>query len=661
MFLSDYNIFIIFAFVISLVQCVSVFTPSIFSSHTALDRFIRTMAATQFVCVLISFFSLMYDFIISNFDVALVYKHSHSQMPLLYKAIAVWGNHEGSLLLWSVIASFYGLLVTIFSNLTPTFRVKVLAVLGGINALFYSLIIFTSNPFLLRDAESLNGMGLNPVLQDLSLVVHPPFLYFGYAGTSVAYAFAVVALFNNCCDKKWAYELRPWVLISWAFLTVGIALGSLWAYYELGWGGWWFWDPVENVALIPWLILTALIHCLSIMQKRGIFPLWCILLSMLTFILSIMGMFIVRSGILISVHSFAQDIKKGVFIMAILSIVTIFALAVFLLRSRSIHLKSYNTFSILSRESILLFNNIILVCAASCVLIGTLFPIFMEYALSEKVSVGAPYFNTVFPMFMIPLCILLPVGSIVTWRVSNAYYLMYRLLPVTCICLVIGVISFVIQHNLLNITLSLWVVPVGVTLSVWVCGGILEDIRKTIGIIRSQHGISTFKAFFHISCADAGRIIAHFGVVVTMLGISFVSAWDVEQTIPMKLGDNFTIRNYDVTLDSVTAHQSDNYVAILAKIQILENRLFGKHRTLVMPERRLYFPNNILTSEVGLNGGMWRDIYIILGERIQDGVWNIHVHIKPLVRWIWCGAFLMFIGACLGLVSHLLCSRRKCE
>ena len=591
----------------------------------------RPAALAQFGLIAISFAALTMAFVSSDFSVRLVYENSHTAKPMIYKISGVWGNHEGSMLLWVLILSLFGAAAATFdANLPPSLRARVLGVQASVGAAFLGFILFTSNPFLRLDNPPFDGRDLNPLLQDPGLAFHPPFLYLGYVGLSMAFSFAVAALIEGRVDAAWARWVRPWTLAAWVFLTIGIALGSWWAYYELGWGGFWFWDPVENASFMPWLVAAALLQSAIVVEKREVLKSWTILLAIMAFGFSLIGTFIVRSGIITSVHSFANDPERGVFILAILAFFVGGALLLFTFRAGSMQAKG--VFSPISREGALVLNNILLAVAAFVVFIGTVWPLIAELAWDRKLSVGTPFFEKAFTPFMVALAIVLPVGAILPWKRGK---LMRAMKPLR------GALIFAGAVMLLVFAVSTGrsaLAVIGAGLGSWLIAGAATDLWL-------RTGKSGFSRLARLPRADWGKAIAHSGMGVTFIGISLLMAWQVEDIRVARLGETFTVAGYEITLEGVEERPGPNYDSVFATMKVMRD---GQLVGVLYPEKRIYPVQAMPTTEAAIQNGIFGDIYLVIGDEQQDGGWAVRSYIKPFANWIWLGCGLMALG---GLVS----------
>ncbi len=595
-------------------------------------RAARPAARGQFVFVAIAFGCLTYAFVANDFTVGYVASNSNSALPLHYRVSGVWGGHEGSILLWIMMLCVWTLGVTLFSRQLPDDMVaRVLGVMGLVSTGFLLFVLFTSNPFARVFPAPADGRDLNPLLQDPGMVVHPPMLYMGYVGFSIAFSFAVAALLSGRLDAAWARWSRPWTTAAWAFLTVGIALGSGWAYYELGWGGWWFWDPVENASFMPWLVGTALIHSLAVTEKRGAFRSWTVLLAILAFALSLLGTFLVRSGVLTSVHAFATDPTRGIFILALLVAVIGGSLLLYVWRAPRIGLGG--GFEPLSRESMLLANNVMFAAAAGSVLLGTLYPLALDASGLGKISVGPPYFETVFVPLMAPALFLMGVGPLARWKKASIPDLATRLRWAFAASLAAGLV--------LPFAMGRWsaLVAFGMLLAAWVAASgvvqLYEKIRNAAG------GTSAWARLRSTPRATYGMLLAHFGVAVFVTGVTLVKGYDSERDVRMEPGDTVELGGYTFRFDGVRDVQGPNYVAARAQIQVDKN---GRAVTTLYPEKRIYTVQNMPMTEAAIDPGFTRDLYVSLGDSVSATAWIVRVQHKPFVDWIWSGCLLMALG-----------------
>jgi len=591
----------------------------------------------QFIFVAIAFGCLAYSFITNDFSVLNVATNSNSQLPLHYRLAATWGSHEGSLLLWTLMLALWTAAVTLFSRHLPEeMTARVLSVMGIISVGFLLFMLLTSNPFMRLFPVPPDGRDLNPLLQDPAMVAHPPMLYMGYVGFSVAFAFAIAALISGRLDATWARWSRPWTTVAWMFLTCGIALGSWWAYYELGWGGWWFWDPVENASFMPWLVGTALIHSLAVTEKRGGFKSWTVLLAIAAFSLSLLGTFLVRSGVLTSVHAFATDPKRGIFILAFLVIVIGGSLVLYAWRAKQVGLGG--KFEVISRESLLLANNVLLTVAAGSVLLGTLYPLLVDALGMGKLSVGPPYFNLVFVPLMAPAMFLMGVGPIARWKKASLPELSVRLRW----AFVISVVSAVVLPFVLGGWK--WLVSLGLLLAVWIVATIVVNVWERTRVTAGQ--LTTFQKLRTQSRSYYGMQLAHLGVAVFIVGVTMVTGYQLEQDVRMEPGSTVSAGGYDFRFIGVTNAIGPNYQAARAEILVSRN---GAEVERLFPEKRNYTASGNVMTETAIDSGLFRDLYVSLGEPVSGGAWSVRVYYKPFVGWIWGGALLMALGGGLAL------------
>jgi len=605
-----------------------------------LMAFARSAALGQLLFVAIAFGCLTLAFVVSDFSVALVAEHSHSAKPLMYKIAGVWGNHEGSMLLWVLILALFGAAVPVFGrNLPDTLAARVLSVQAMIGVGFLAFILFTSNPFARLDPAPLNGNGLNPLLQDPGLATHPPFLYLGYVGFSMAFSFAVAALIEGRVDPAWARWVRPWTLAAWAFLTMGIMMGSLWAYYELGWGGWWFWDPVENASLMPWLAGTALLHSAIVVEKRDALKHWTILLAILTFTLSLIGTFLVRSGVISSVHSFASDPARGVFILGLLVATTGGALTLYALRAPAMRLG--NLFAPVSREGGLILNNVFLVSTCAMVFLGTFYPLFANVTSGTQLSVGAPWFNLFFVPIAIVLMIAMAVGPFLSWKRGNLAAALFRLKAAAVGALGAGIAAFAMHSGTvaaLALAAAAWLF-VG---SLWV---VVERLNPSSGAGSAWARAKGFPR------ATWGLVVAHSGVAIVAVGIAGITAWTTETVTLLKPGETTTVGAYDVRLLSVEDAQGPNYTTKMARFAV---SVGGAQIDELIAEKRNYPNPGSETTEAGLRLRPLDVLYVTIGQSHADGAWTVRAYHHPLVVWIWGGAVVMVLGGLLSLSDRRL-------
>ncbi len=593
-------------------------------------------AITQLMLVALSFGALTYAFVTSDFSLQVVVQNSHTDKPMLYKVAGVWGNHEGSLLLWVLILAIYGACAALFGgNLPATLRARVLAVQGLIGAAFLAFLLLTSNPFLRLAVPPFNGNDLNPLLQDPGLAFHPPFLYLGYVGLSMAFSFAVAALIEGRVDAAWGRWVRPWTLAAWVFLTIGIALGSWWAYYELGWGGFWFWDPVENASFMPWLFAAALLHSAIVVEKRESLKAWTILLAIFAFGFSLIGTFIVRSGVITSVHAFANDPERGVFILALLAFFMLGALTLFALRAGT--MEARGVFSMVSRESALVANNLLLAVSAFVVFIGTVWPLFAEMFWDRKLSVGAPFFDAAFSPFMVALALLLPVGAMLPWKRAQVGRVLRQLVPAMVFALACAALAYAMQTGRSALG------PVGAALGAWVVMGALTDLWTRTG--RGQVA-GRIARLGRLPRADWGKATAHTGLGITIFAVAAMTSWAVEVIKVVQIGESFTMQGYDIRLAKVEEVEGPNYLSTTATMEVSRN---GRAVTTLYPEKRVYPVQAMPTTEAALDYGLFRDIYLVIGDPQENGGWAVRGYWKPFANWIWLGSILMAAGGLLSL------------
>ena len=602
-----------------------------------------TAALVQFGLIGIAFASLMHAYIVSDFSVLNVAQNSHSTKPLIYKISGVWGNHEGSMLLWVLILALFGAAVAAFgTNLPVTLKARVLSVQASIAVAFCSFIVLTSNPFIRLATAPADGRGLNPILQDPALAFHPPFLYTGYVGFSMAFSFAIAALIEGRTNAAWARWVRPWTLAAWMCLTIGIAMGSWWAYYELGWGGWWFWDPVENASFMPWLAGTALLHSALVMEKRDSLKVWTVLLAILTFSLSLMGTFLVRSGVLSSVHAFAVDPERGIFVLSIMVFFTGGGLALFAVRARD--LRQGGVFSPVSREGGLVLNNIFLTTACAVVLIGTLYPLALESITGDKISVGAPYFNMTFLPLMAPLLLALPFGPFLAWKRGDLATAAQLLKVAAVLALATLIIAFGFGQP------GAWLAPFGLAIGVWVMAGALSELAARIKLGKVSRE-ETWRRFVHQPRSITGTTLAHFGVGMLTIGVVSTSAYQVEKILVMKPGETVEIAGYALTFKGIVAGKGPNYVEQSGEFEVTRG---GSPVTTLLPSKRLYDQPPQPTTEAGIHASWRGDLYTVLGDKQADDGFSVRLYFHPFVRFIWLGAVLMFLGGAVSLSDRRL-------
>ncbi|MCF1434475.1 heme lyase CcmF/NrfE family subunit [Agrobacterium vitis] len=610
---------------------------------TAMMQTAVTGTYALFALVLFAFGVLAYAYLVSDFSLLNAYQNSHSLMPAIYRFSAVWGNHEGSMMLWLLILTLFSALVALFgSNLPDRLKANVLGVQAWISTAFILFILITSNPFIRLNPAPAEGQDLNPVLQDPGLAIHPPLLYLGYVGFSVCFSFAIAALIDGRIDAAWARWVRPWTLAAWTFLTAGIAMGSYWAYYELGWGGWWFWDPVENASFMPWLAGTALLHSALVMEKRDALKIWTVLLAILTFSLSLLGTFLVRSGVLTSVHAFATDPSRGIFILAILILFIGGALFLFMLRAP--HLKAGGLFQPISREGALVLNNLILTVSTATVLIGTLYPLLLETLTGEKISVGAPFFNLTFGLLMIPLLVAVPFGPMLAWKRGDLLGALQRLYLAAALAFLAGLVFYYLQNG--GPVLSV----LGLAAGFFLMFGALADLafRSAFG---KQTASVAFRRLIGLPRSAFGTALAHFGLGVTVLGIVAVTTFESEMVVEMKPGQTVEAGGFSLTYDGLRSAKGPNYTEDRGHFTI---RRGGVSEGDVWSSKRLYTARRMPTTEAGIRSFGFSQLYVSLGDAMADGGMVVRIWWKPWILCIWGGALVMMIGGFVSLSDRRL-------
>ena len=626
------------ALILSLFLAVSLSLLPMLGSYTGQTRLMlsaKPLSVGLGVMLLIAFAMLTVAFAQDDFSVRYVAQNSNTALPIQYKISAVWGGHEGSLLLWVVILGMWTMAVSLLSKTLPLImQARVLAVMGMIGVGFISFTLLTSNPFwrLLPEA-ALQGADLNPLLQDFGLIVHPPMLYMGYVGFSVAFAFAIAALLDGHYDAAWVRWSRPWTSVAWAFLTAGIALGSWWAYYELGWGGWWFWDPVENASFMPWLVGTALLHSLAVSEKRGLFKNWTLLLAILAFSLSLLGTFLVRSGVLTSVHAFASDPDRGYFVLVLLAITVGGSLLLFALRATTV--ESQVGYRFWSRETFLLSNNVLLVIAALTILLGTLYPLFLDALGGGKISVGPPYFNAAFVPLMVLLVVAMGFGLGSKWKRINPNELLRLLRSPALIAVVLGLAFPFTYAGEFNASTAL-----AAALLVWLLAASWVDLSRRLRHQNWWRGLRQLNPGYY------GMLMAHLGVGVMALGIAVVSHYSVQKDLRMGVGDQATLGQYEFTFMGVKNVVGPNFTAVEGQVKVVKDSDFVAY---LLPQKRTYTSRGQVMTEASIDPALSRDIYVAMGEPLSDGAWAMRLHIKPLIRWIWLGALMMALGGMLAV------------
>jgi cytochrome c-type biogenesis protein CcmF len=596
----------------------------------------KPAARGQFLLVLLAFCCLGYAFAVKDFSVLYVASTSNSQLPIQYRLAAIWGAHEGSLLLWVFILSIWMVAVSFLSTHLPeAMRARILGVMGLVSLGFLLFMLTVSNPFERLIPAAFDGRDLNPLLQDPGMVIHPPMLYMGYVGFSVAFAFAIAALLGGNLDATWARWSRPWTTVAWCFLTIGVAMGSGWAYYELGWGGWWFWDPVENASFMPWLAGTALIHSLAVTDKRGGFKAWSVLLAIMAFSLSLLGTFLVRSGVLTSVHAFATDPKRGLFILVFLAVVIGGSLILYAWRAPRVGLGG--GFSLVSREGMLLTNNVLLVAALGAVLLGTLYPLFLDALDLGKISVGPPYFDTVFVPLMTPAIFLMGIGPLAQWKKATLPALALRLRWAFAVSAATALtLPFLIGQ---------WtpLVSLGLMLAIWIVTTTVVNIRERVSHLVGNSLVSCLAA---LPRAYWGMVLAHCGVAIFIVGVTMVKGFEVEQDLRMNVGETAMIGGYTFRFDGTQDVKGPNYLAARGAFNVTRD---GREVTVMYPEKRLYTVQNQTMTEAAIDSGLLRDLYVSLGEPLDNGAWSVRLYHKPFIDWIWGGCLIMALGGILAV------------
>ncbi len=635
-----------FALILALLVAIAQSVLPLYGAYrrdAALMASAKPTARAQFLLVALAFGCLAWSFATSDFSVENVAQHSNTQLPLHYRIAATWGSHEGSLLLWMLMLTGWATAVTLRSrNLPAVLLARVLAVMGIVSIGFLLFLLFTSNPFLRLDPAAPEGRDLNPLLQDPGMVIHPPMLYMGYVGFSVAFAFAIAALLGGRLDATWARWSRPWTTAAWSFLTIGIALGSWWAYYELGWGGWWFWDPVENASFMPWLVGTALLHSLAVTEKRGTFKSWTVLLAILAFSLSLLGTFLVRSGVLTSVHAFATDPARGVFILAFLIIVIGGSLTLYAARAGAVG--GGAGFAPVSRESLLLANNVLLIVATASVLLGTLYPLLLDALNLGKISVGPPYFDAVFFPLMAPLAFLMGIGPLAAWRRAELPDLWTRLKWAFGVALITAL--------LLPFVLGRWtpLIAFGLFLALWIVAATV-----TIIVQRFRHGPQRGLGARLAANPAAwyGMLVAHLGIAVFIVGVTLVKGYEEEKNVALDSGQSVAAGGYEFTFRGVTPVTGANYTGLAGIVEMRKN---GVLVDTLRPEKRIYNATGSTMTEAAIDAGLFGDRYVSLGEPVTDkgpdGAWGLRIYVKPFVDWIWGGAFLMALGGFIAMTDR---------
>nr|WP_274704261.1 heme lyase CcmF/NrfE family subunit [Thalassolituus sp. ST750PaO-4] len=608
-----------------------------------LMAYARPLASAQALFLIISLVILAYCFVVDDFSVAYVAKNSNTALPTAFKISAVWGAHEGSLLLWVTMLGCWGLAVAWFSKSLPLDMVaRVLSIMGMVSVGFILFTLETSNPFE-RNLPSMpqEGADLNPLLQDFGLIVHPPTLYMGYVGLSVAFAFALAALLGGRLDAAWARWSRPWTMAAWIFLTLGIALGSWWAYYELGWGGWWFWDPVENASLMPWLVATALLHSLAVTEKRGLFKSWTVLLAIFAFSLSLLGTFLVRSGVLTSVHAFASDPERGVFILALLGICVGGSLLLYAIKAPTV--ASVGRYSWVSRESFLLLNNLLLLVAAFAILLGTLYPLIIDFMGMGKLSVGASWFNFMFVPISVVLGLVIALGAMARWKADDLKRLGSETVAAMVAAVLLGFAVPLLADGTMN-----WKVLLGMGVSFWLIGATLVDVWK-----KARGRLSRIP---QLGLSYQGMVLAHLGVAITIIGVTMVANYSTEVSVRMAKGDSEMLGDYRFEFVDAGHVEGPNYVSDAIRFRVYDGE---REIALLQPEKRRYNASGSIMTEAAIDVSLFRDVYVSMGEPLADGAWGMRLQVKPFMRWVWLGAIFMSVGGLLAMLDKRYRQRKN--
>jgi len=618
----------------------------VYSGHQGAIKSAKILTILQFLAVACSFLILAYSFLINDFTVTYIAINSNSALPWYYRLSAVWGAHEGSLLLWVFLLALWSIAVALLSKRLPAESVaRVLAVLGVLAFGFYLFVILTSNPFeRTLPTFPIDGRDLNPLLQDFGLVIHPPMLYMGYVGFSVAFAFAIAALLEGRLDSAWAKWSRPWTMAAWVFLTIGIALGSWWAYYELGWGGWWFWDPVENASFMPWLAGTALIHSLAVSEKRGVFKSWTVLLALSAFSLSLLGTFLVRSGVLVSVHAFASDPTRGLFILGFLVLVIGGSLLLYAVQASKV--KSRGRYQLASRESLLLLNNILLIAALIVVLLGTLLPLVHKEIGLGSISIGEPFFNRMFTILVVPFALFLGVGSLFRWKRQSLEELRKPL----ALILMVSVLSTIVFLFAFAPSLT-WLAILGTFLGFWVIVAVAYEIY-----LRATHRHSFKVGVMKLGNSHWAMSLGHLGFAIMIIGITMTQNYSIEKDVKLAVGEDITFEQYNFHFDHVRSLQGQNYTATVGTFSVKQGQ---QHIVLMKAEKRIYTVQRMAMTEAAIDAGFTRDLYIAMGEQLPDGAWAVRIYYKPFIRWIWLGPLIMALGGLLMIADRRYRSKKE--
>jgi cytochrome c-type biogenesis protein CcmF len=611
-----------------------------YKNHTQMMAMAKPLAIGMFVFTAFAYGCLTHGFMTDDFSLAYVANTSNSTLPIYYKITAVWGGHEGSFLLWVLIFSIWTVAVALFSKAIPMQMVaRVLSILGMVGIGFYLFMLLTSNPFdRLLPFFPIDGKDLNPLLQDFGMIIHPPMLYMGYVGFSVAFAFALAALISGKLDSTWARWSRPWTLAAWSFLTVGISLGSWWAYYELGWGGWWFWDPVENASFMPWLVGTALIHSLAVTEKRKVFKSWTVLLAISAFSLSLLGTFLVRSGVLVSVHSFASDPSRGLFILGLLVVIIGGSLALYAYRAPQ--LKGSGRYQLFSREVLLMGNNVFLSAATLVVLLGTLLPLVHKEIGMGSISIGAPFFNQMFTYLIVPFVLVMGIGPLSRWKSQSAQALYKQLLIAFGLSVSAGILVNASFEQ------SSYMAALGLVMSFWIIITTIMEIRQRIEPQVTSGKFTISQSLRKLTRSHWGMVSGHLGFAVTLIGIALVSAYNVERNVRMAVGDGITVQGYEFVFKNVSEFAGPNYTADIAHLDVFQN---GQMVASLAAEKRFYPVQRNVMTEAGIDSGLTRDLFVALGEQLKNGDWSLRIYVKPFINWIWLGTFIMAFGGVLSI------------
>ncbi|MFT6285224.1 MAG: cytochrome c-type biogenesis protein CcmF [Arenicella sp.] len=611
-----------------------------YKNHSQMMAMAKPLAIGMFVFTAFAYGCLTHGFITDDFSIAYVANTSNSTLPIYYKITAVWGGHEGSFLLWVLIFSIWTVAVALFSKAIPMKMVaRVLSILGMVGIGFYLFMLLTSNPFdRLLPFFPIDGKDLNPLLQDFGMIIHPPMLYMGYVGFSVAFAFALAALISGQLDSTWARWSRPWTLAAWSFLTVGISLGSWWAYYELGWGGWWFWDPVENASFMPWLVGTALIHSLAVTEKRKVFKSWTVLLAISAFSLSLLGTFLVRSGVLVSVHSFASDPSRGLFILGLLVVIIGGSLALYAYRAPQ--LKGTGRYQLFSREVLLIGNNVFLTAATLVVLLGTLLPLVHKEIGMGSISIGAPFFNQMFTYLIVPFVLFMGIGPLSRWKNQSAQALYKQLLIAFGLSVSAGILVNASFEQ------SSYMAALGLVMSFWIVITTIMEIRQRIQPQVESGKFTISQSLKKLTRSHWGMVSGHLGFAVTLIGIALVSAYNVERNVRMAVGDGITLQGYEFVFKGVSEFAGPNYTADVAHLDVYQD---GRKVSSLAAEKRFYPVQRNVMTEAGIDSGFTRDLFVALGEQLKNGDWSLRIYVKPFINWIWLGTFIMAFGGILSI------------